>query len=80
MAADSRLRWQCRRGMRELDLLLEAFLDDGCDRLDAEERAAFERLLSYPDALLLDYLMGRAAPAGALAARVVAKIRGADPA
>jgi antitoxin CptB len=63
--------------MRELDLLLEAFLDDGYDRLDAEEKAGFEKLLSYPDALLLDYLMGRAAPGGALAARVVAKIRGA---
>lgn len=52
-----RLRWQCRRGMRELDLLLLAFLETGYARLDATGRAAFERLLAYPDPLLQQILL-----------------------
>ncbi|RMG29400.1 MAG: succinate dehydrogenase assembly factor 2 [Gammaproteobacteria bacterium] len=51
-----RLRWQCRRGMRELDLLLLGFLESGYGRLDPAGRAAFERLLEYPDPLLQELL------------------------
>ena len=59
----SRLYWQCRRGMLELDLLLQSFLDHEYDEIDTGERRAFAALLSYPDALLLEYVMGRMIPA-----------------
>jgi antitoxin CptB len=72
-----RLYWQCRRGMRELDLLLQSFLERAYDELDEREQAGFERLLAYPDALLFEYLMGCAAPSDPLIARVVEKIRDA---
>ena len=67
MDADSdrrraRLRWQCRRGMRELDLLLLAYLDHALDLDDRRALRRFERLLATPDAMLFDWLMGRAAP------------------
>jgi len=48
----SRLRWRCRRGMRELDLLLEQFLMQGHDTLDLAGQALFERLLDVEDDLL----------------------------
>jgi antitoxin CptB len=48
--------------MLELDLVLATFLDRHFDRLDAEQRAALERLLEYPDSDLLDFVMGRAEP------------------
>ena len=66
--------------MRELDLLLGGFVDRAYDRLSAEERAQFVRLLSYPDALLLDYLMGRTLPSDPAIAGLVRKIRDAAPA
>ena len=54
----SRLRWRCRRGMLELDLLLQGFLDNGFEQLEETGRLEFVRLLELPDQTLHDYLMG----------------------
>jgi antitoxin CptB len=82
-AETARLRWQCRRGMLELDLLLNRFLETGFTRLEAAGRADFVRLLGYQDQIIHDWLMGRAVPADAALRRLVAAIRAAmqdDPA
>jgi antitoxin CptB len=71
----SRLYWQCRRGMLELDSLLQGFFQQQFDMLNEQQRAAFEWLLQSPDDLLLEYLMGRMVPMDAGMADVVAKIR-----
>ena len=73
--SDRRLAWQCRRGMRELDELLLGFLAQGYAGLDAGGRAAFDTLLAYPDAVLLELLMGRMTPADKDAAGIVRAIR-----
>ena len=45
-----RARWRCRRGMKELDVLLERFAARALDdRLDDAELDALERLLGQPD-------------------------------
>lgn len=44
-----RLQWRCRRGMLEMDLLLEKFIPLHFPQLNAAEQAAFDRLLDYPD-------------------------------
>ena len=54
----NRLRWQCRRGMLELDLLLLEFLEASYPGLDASARQAFVALLEYPDDLLQSWLFG----------------------
>ena len=74
-AALNRLRWQCRRGMRELDLLLADFLNRGYAELDAAAARAFGRLLECPDALLLEWLLGRQRPSDKEVADVVQRIR-----
>ncbi len=51
-------RWQCRRGMLELDLLLNNFVDKKVNTLSEQEKQSFELLLSYPDQTLLDLLLG----------------------
>ena len=71
----NRLAWQCRRGMRELDVLLNGFLTRRYARLDANERDSFARLLEYPDAVLLEWLMGRMIPADKDVADIVQEIR-----
>lgn len=58
----SKLRWRCRRGMREMDILLQHFLDRHYLRLDAGEQAAFADLLNEPDQDLLNWILGRSAP------------------
>ena len=57
-----RIRWHCRRGMLELDLVLGAFVERQFGRLDARQIAAFRELLEYQDQDLLDLVMGRAEP------------------
>ncbi|HTW37070.1 MAG TPA: succinate dehydrogenase assembly factor 2 [Steroidobacteraceae bacterium] len=52
------LRWRCRRGMKELDLLLERFLEQHYDQALPERQRAFERLLRLPDPLLAELLLG----------------------
>jgi antitoxin CptB len=53
----SRLVWRCRRGMKELDLLLLAWLDSAYESASADERAHFAVLLELPDPQLVRYLM-----------------------
>ena len=54
----SRLKWHCRRGMLELDLLLNAFLDNAYPDLSDDEKTHFKLMLDYPDQTLFDLLMG----------------------
>ena len=70
-----RLRWQCRRGMLELDLLLQGFLDRGYQHLGADEQALFARMLRLEDQLLLDWLMGYVVPSDPGYLELVKKIR-----
>lgn len=44
--------------MLELDLVLQDFLDRQYAMLSANERAAFQRLLSLPDTALISYVHG----------------------
>jgi antitoxin CptB len=55
----SRLRWQCRRGMRELDELLLRYVERRLPRATQGERDAFARLLDLPDPDLFGYLVGQ---------------------
>jgi antitoxin CptB len=70
-----RLAWQCRRGMRELDELLGCFMESGYEQLDEPGRECFSTLLEYPDAVLLEVLMGRMAAADTDVAYIVQQIR-----
>lgn len=54
-----RLRWRCRRGVRELDILLTRFLDERYPHIDDDERASFAALLECQDPDVMDWLMGR---------------------
>ncbi len=59
-----RIRWQCRRGMLELDLVLNRFVEQDLAGLDAAQLQAFKDLLAEADTHLLAWVMGQAeAPA-----------------
>lgn len=57
-----RLRWRCRRGMRELDTLLERYLDLRWRAAEPSARARFERLLDCEDDRLWRWFLGRERP------------------
>jgi len=70
----ARLRWRCRRGMRELDVVFQRYLDDDYAHAPEAERRAFEALLEQQDPQLLAYLMGRELPSDPDQVHVVAKL------
>jgi antitoxin CptB len=57
-----RIKWHCRRGLLELDLVLERFVARYLDALNPDQTEVFKELLAYEDNDLLDMLMGRAEP------------------
>ncbi len=57
-----RLRWRCRRGMRELDLVMSTFLDSRYEHLSVEQQEAFAQLLEENDMDIMDWIMGKAVP------------------
>ena len=57
-----RLRWQCRRGMREMDMLLERWLDRYFLAANSEHRHQFTQLLLTEDDLLWDWIMEKNLP------------------
>jgi antitoxin CptB len=56
----AKLRWQCRRGMKELDLLLEQYLATDYPHADAAEKQRFTELLQLEDNELLKSLISGA--------------------
>lgn len=57
-----RLRWQCRRGMLEVDLILMRYVEQRYTQAPEAEQACFERLLQENDQRLFDWLMGKSKP------------------
>lgn len=58
VAPMARIRWLCRRGMKELDLLFIRYLDTRYAEASDEERSAFEVLLGLDDPVLWSWLIG----------------------
>jgi antitoxin CptB len=54
----ARLKWQCRRGTKELDLMLKQYLETGYLLADEAEKALFAELLKLEDDELMGILMG----------------------
>ena len=63
----SRLRWRCRRGMLENDLVLTRYLDARGAAIGDDELAMLDVLLDLPDQELWDLIAGRAAPSAEVA-------------
>ena len=75
MAELDRIRWRCRRGLLELDLVLASFVREGLEELKGAELAAFARLLEAADNDLWDWICARADPADPALAGLVRRLR-----
>jgi len=53
------LVWRCRRGVRELDVLFNRFLDSDYQALSSAEQLDFQRLLEVQDPVIMDWLFGK---------------------
>lgn len=75
LPSKSRIRWLCRRGMKELDVLLEKFFAADFDDLTDQEVASFLALLNLEDPDLNATLLGKLPPASDNIAHVLDRIR-----
>ncbi|MGH8735755.1 MAG: succinate dehydrogenase assembly factor 2 [Burkholderiales bacterium] len=74
--AHDRLKWKCRRGLLELDLVLASFVQRNADVLNESELARLGELLELPDNDLWDIVSGRSDRYTACLGDVVARLRG----
>ena len=75
MSELNKLRWRCRRGTLELDLLLIRYLENAYLAAEPKEKQAFLQLLELEDTDLMRYLMGEELSNVADLAEVIAHIR-----
>jgi antitoxin CptB len=57
-----RLRWRCRRGMKELDILLTRYIDERFCTASPQEQEAFKGLLEIQDPVIYAYCLGQERP------------------
>ncbi|HEX7029647.1 MAG TPA: succinate dehydrogenase assembly factor 2 [Gammaproteobacteria bacterium] len=70
----ARLRWLCRRGMKELDVLLERYLEHRYPQAPEAEQRAFRALLDCQDPVLWDYVMENDRPQDEEMRNVIGKL------
>ncbi|MCH8846888.1 MAG: succinate dehydrogenase assembly factor 2 [Proteobacteria bacterium] len=58
----SRLIWRCRRGIREMDILLLDYLETHYDNASTEDQNTFEELLEETDLDILSWIMEKTSP------------------
>ena len=75
MESTSKLKWRCRRGTKELDYLLEGYLDKNYSLANKDEQALFVELLTLQDSQLIVFLLGEQLPVSRGLADLVKKIR-----
>jgi antitoxin CptB len=75
----AKLKWQCRRGMLELDLMLNKFFLSHLDQLNEIQLHAFEQLLTYSDPEIYCWLIGQETPFDQEILDIVALIQSQHP-
>ena len=71
-AAHNRLKWKCRRGLLELDLILQSFVEK---HLEEKDVSTLNELLDLQDNDLWDIVSGRSDRYDARLEGIVARIR-----
>jgi len=69
-----KLRWRCRRGMKELDLLLLRYVEEQYGEAPGAHQEAFRALLDAPDPVIYAYCLGGERPPSPLLSNVIQRI------
>ena len=74
-----RLRWRCRRGLKELDVLLTRYVEEEFVNAPAAHQRAFRELLEASDPLIYAYCLGQEPPPTAELSALIERITGRAP-
>jgi len=72
----ARVRWACRRGMLELDVLLQPFIETHYEAMTDDDKKTFIRLLACEDPEIFAWFMGHEQCQDPLLADMIVKVRG----
>ena len=75
-----KLRWRCRRGMKELDVLLLRYVEEQFCGASIAHQEAFRTLLDAPDALIYAYCLAQELPESVILSSLIARITKRAPA
>ncbi len=75
MSDRNRVRWLCRRGMKELDLVINRYFESDYDSLTEQEQSEFKDFLNLEDPEIFSWIMGRTTPEKESNAAIVNKLR-----
>ena len=75
MGDKSKLIWRCRRGIREMDIILQDFIQRAYDDLNDSDKNAFDKLLDEADLDIYNWLMQRDKPQSDELSHIVSIIR-----
>lgn len=73
-----KIMWKCRRGTKELDVILERFILKHFDKLEQKEIDLFNQLLNVEDPLLTEWLCFNGKPENQGLEKIVTRILSAD--
>ena len=71
----SRILWRCRRGIKEMDIVLQDFIKNSYDELNNENKSAFSKLLEEQDLDILNWVLGKDKPEDKTLIENIKKIR-----
>ena len=75
MMQQTKLKWHCRRGIKELDLLLTYYLENYYSQASCDEQARFSDLLTLTDSTLYAYFISQQTPENPEIQQLVEKIK-----
>ncbi len=71
----SKLKWHCRRGIKELDVVLNGYLNEYYENTNEADKKVFEKLLEFEDPVLYALLLGSIEPVSAEQQQVLNRLR-----
>ena len=71
----SRILWRCRRGIKEMEIVLQDFIKNSYDELNNENKSAFSKLLEEQDLDILNWVLGKEKPEDKTLIEIIKKIR-----
>jgi antitoxin CptB len=71
-----KLLWRCRRGMKELDILLTRYVEEQFCGAPVAHQEAFRTLLDAPDSEIYAYFLRQHRPPGAVLSTLIDRITG----
>lgn len=75
MSELSKLKWHCRRGIKELDIVLIWYLNEYYENTHEDDKKAFKELLEFEDPVLYAILLGNVEPANPEQLEVLNRLR-----